>query len=554
MQSFFQRHHRFVFYCSWIILALIQARFTELQDDEAYYWVYSKYLAWGYFDHPPMIGFLVKIGYAIFPNELGVRLLPLLLNALSLVIIEKLLTNKNQSLFYTIAFSLAILQLAGFMAVPDIPLIFFTALFFLCYKQFIEKQSALNVVLLGLAITLLFYTKYHAVLIVLFTVLSNIKILTKHPIYLAGVIALFFYLPHLYWQWQHDWVSFRYHLFESNVDPYKFSFTTEFLAGQLLLAGPVAGFILLPAAFLYTTKTSTEAGLKWTMCGIYIFFLLSSFRGKVEPNWTSPVLVPLIVLSHQYINEHIVLKKWLVKLLPITIVLVVFMRVVMIADVLPVQALKKKYHAWKEWPQEMKKKTKDLPVVFSNSYQRASKYWFYTGQMSYSQNYIRDHRNNYNFWPIEDELLGRPVYYLDIYGLNRFTDSMKTPIGSVGYRYDSVFNSFTKLQIQCDKQKYRIKSSDNLILACNTRMPYRYGVYISETRNSIAVIKLFIFDKKKIVKEIDTGLNIHSIANRSFKVSVRPGIPIGNYSFQFGIEVAGYNATHNSEKINLIVE
>ena len=554
MKSFFRQHHRLCFYAAWIILGLIQSRFTELQDDEAYYWIYSKYLAWGYFDHPPMIALLVKSGYALFPNESGVRLFSLLLNVLSLVIIEKLLTNKNQFLFYAIACSIAVLQLAGFTAVPDVPLIFFTALFFLCYKRFMEKQSLQNILLLGLAITFLFYTKYHAVLIVLFTMLSNLKLLRKPGFYFVGLIALLLYLPHLYWQWQHDWVSFRYHLFESNVDPYKFSYTAEFLAGQLLIAGPIAGFILLPAAFLYKSKNSTERGMKWTMTCFYIFFFLSSFRGKVEPNWTSPALVPLIVLSHQYINESLVLRKWLLRLLPITIVLVLLMRVEMIVDILPVQSLKKRYHAWKEWPQQMKEKTKGLPVVFSNSYQRASKYWFYTGQMTYSQNYIRDHRNNYNFWPIEDVLLGKPVYYLDIYGLNRFTDSLKTPLGYIGYKYDPAFNSFAKVEIRCSQNKYKIGRSDSLLLVCRTKMPDRYSMYISDNGGFNPVIKIFIFSKKKIVKEISTDLSMQDIPREQFSVSIKPDLLPGNYYFRFGIETPGYNATHNSEKIKLTIE
>src|SRR5215212_5881352 len=100
MRSLLQRHHRLVFYSAWIILGLIQSRLTELLDDEAYYWVYSKFLDWGYFDHPPMIALLIKLGYTIFPNELGVRFFLLLLNLLSLLIIEKLIDKRNPALFY----------------------------------------------------------------------------------------------------------------------------------------------------------------------------------------------------------------------------------------------------------------------------------------------------------------------------------------------------------------------------------------------------------------------------------------------------------------------
>jgi Dolichyl-phosphate-mannose-protein mannosyltransferase len=557
MKLFFRQQHRLLFYAAWIMLGLMQSGLTELQDDEAYYWVYSKYLDIGYFDHPPMIALLVKMGYAIFPNELGVRLFPLLLNVLSLVIIEKLLKNKNDLLFYSIALSIAVLQLAGFTAVPDIPLIFFTALFFLFYKKFDEKQSVINSLLLAVTIALLFYTKYHAVLIVFFTFLSNLKHFTKPQLYLSGIVSLLLFSPHLFWQWEHNWISFRYHLFESNVNPYKFSHTTEYLGGQFLIAGPLAGFILLPAAFLYKSNTATEKALKWTMTGIYVFFLLSSFRGKVETNWTSPVLVPLIVLSHQYLNERLSWQKWLLRLLPLSFLLVMCMRVFMIIDILPVKAIQKRYHAWKEWPQQMKQLTNGLPIVFSNSYQRASKYWFYTGQITYSQNDVREHRNNYNFWPVEDELLGKPVYFLDIYRLNRFTDSLKTPVGHIGYRYDSSFLSFGTVNLPFSAKDI-IHQGDSL--------HFQYGgipmigrnqwLYLHKFPQAVFNVHVVFFHGKKIIAEIPVSLDIGRINEKLGHCSftLKPDLPKGHYKVMLSFAVPGYNPTHNSEKIELVVE
>src|SRR6187455_799449 len=144
MNLFFQKHHRLLFYSSWLLLALAQSASTELIADEAYYWVYSRFPAWGYFDHPPMIAMLVKWGYAIFPNELGVRLFCLLLNTGSILLIEKLINRKNPFLFYAIVLSIGLMQAGGFMAAPDIPLLFFTALFFWTYRRFTSDLSALN--------------------------------------------------------------------------------------------------------------------------------------------------------------------------------------------------------------------------------------------------------------------------------------------------------------------------------------------------------------------------------------------------------------------------
>src|SRR3954471_20112652 len=33
----------------------------ELGNDEAYYWVYSEYLQWNYFDHPPLVGVWIRL-------------------------------------------------------------------------------------------------------------------------------------------------------------------------------------------------------------------------------------------------------------------------------------------------------------------------------------------------------------------------------------------------------------------------------------------------------------------------------------------------------------
>ncbi len=557
MKAFLQKNHRLLFYGLWLLLAIFQAGLTELQDDEAYYWVFSKYIDFGYFDHPPMTALLVKLGYAIFPNELGVRLFPLLLNVFSLVLIEKITDKKNPFLFYIIALSLAILQISGFEAVPDIPLIFFTALFFLCYKRFAGKQSGLNTLMLAVAIALLFYTKYHAVLIVAFALLSNVRLFRKPKLYAAGFLAFCLFVPHLLWQWDHNWISFRYHLFESNVNAYKFSFTAEYLLGQLLLSGPIAGFILLPAAFLYKSKNETEKALKYSMTGIYIFFLLSSFRGKVEANWTSPVIVSLMVLSHQALQEKIKWQRWLFRLLPVTLFIVLFARVIMIEDILPVKQIKNRYHAWKEWPAIMKEKTKGLPIVFSNSYQRASKYWFYSGQMTLSQNLYKERRNNYNFWPIEQEMLGKPVYFLDIFELNRFPDSLKTPIGYVGYRYDSSFLSFETVNIPV-RVKNKIHEGVSLL--------FQYGgvpmigsnqwKYLYDHPQSKYNVYLVFFKGKMIIKEIPVSLDIQRINQKTCDCSfmIKPDLPKGHYQMMLSFAVPGYNPTHNSEKIKLIVE
>jgi dolichyl-phosphate-mannose-protein mannosyltransferase len=555
MRSFFQKHHRLLFYCSWIILGLIQSRYTELLDDEAYYWVYSKFLDWGYFDHPPMVALLIKMGYSVFHNELGVRLIFLLLNVLSLFLIERLIEKKGSFLFYAIALSLAVLQLTGFVAVPDTPLIFFTALFFLSYKIFLQQSSLGNTFLLGVVVAALLYSKYHAVLIVFFVLLSNLKLFRRYQTYLAGLVALLFFIPHLLWQYQHDWISFRYHLFESNVNPYKFSFTLEYIGGQILLAGPLAGLILLPAAFLYHSRNIFEKGLKFTLAGIYLFFLLSSFRGRVEGNWTSPAIVPLIVLSHNFLAERPAWRKWLLWLLPVTMILVLFARIVMIADILPVKAIKQRYHGWKDWPQVMEEKTKALPIVFENSYQRASKYWFYTGQISYSLNFYRERRNNYNFWPIEDSLLGKPVYILDIHNPDSFQTRIPITLGTLNYKYDSAFASFAKVKFVPSEKVIKVKENSPFSINLHTELPPKFYNYIISHPELRIEIVVGVFDKYGWIGDLPISTSLHDLVQRPTELHFNPGLSKGNYYLIFSIlHIGTVTGTHNSEKIKLVIK
>src|SRR3954466_16343341 len=63
-----------------VLLRLVAAAYTPLTFDEAYYWMWSKHLAGGYYDHPPMVALVIRLGTMIAGDtELGVRLVSVLL-------------------------------------------------------------------------------------------------------------------------------------------------------------------------------------------------------------------------------------------------------------------------------------------------------------------------------------------------------------------------------------------------------------------------------------------------------------------------------------------
>src|SRR5262249_27608646 len=156
----------------------------------AYYWIYSRFPEWGYFDHPPMVALLIRAGYSIIGNELGVRLFMILLNVATIFIIEELTDKRKPLLFYAIAVSVGVDHIGGMLAVPYVPLLFFAAAFFWLYRRFLLNMNTTNAVLLGIVMALMLYSKYHGLLVIAFTLASNWKLFTRYHLYVAGLVAL----------------------------------------------------------------------------------------------------------------------------------------------------------------------------------------------------------------------------------------------------------------------------------------------------------------------------------------------------------------------------
>jgi hypothetical protein len=240
-------------------------------------------------------------------------------------------------------------------------------------------------------------------------------------------------------------------------------------------------------------------------------------------------------------------------LLPVTVLLVILFRVIMVVNLVPAEAIVERYHAWKGWPQELKEKTKGYPVVFNNSYQRASKYWFYTGQMTYSLNKFDDRRNNYNFWPVEDSLLGKPVYILDIYGLRNSQDSVKAPLFTVNYRFDSSLQSFAKIQFRSNN--YAIKQTDSLKLRFTLDIPGHYQQYLQSHPEVDEKIAIVIFKDRERIKDVQAPFTLQQVMRQQItEWAFSPSLPRGEYFFRFGVMSDSELYTHNSEKIRLRVD
>jgi 4-amino-4-deoxy-L-arabinose transferase-like glycosyltransferase len=278
----------------WILALLIKiivAGYLPLSPDEAYYWVWSKYPQMSYFDHPPFVAWLFQFG-RIFENYHSfVRIPSVIFLHFSFWIwipILKRFLGDDEVWKWAILWLLNPLTGPGSIVVtPDLPLMFFLPLATLALLRTIETKSLKWAASFGVCLGLGFCSKYHMGLfglIALIWALWERKLTRGHLLCL--LMATFSFsltsLPVWLWNLNNEFASFRFQIHHglghSKWNPF---WTWSYFIGQVGLLFP---FVVW--AFLLNFRSKRLP--KWVnffALGPLIFFLASSFRGKVEANW-----------------------------------------------------------------------------------------------------------------------------------------------------------------------------------------------------------------------------------------------------------------------------
>lgn len=501
------------FYILWLILGLSQAYYTQLSSDEAYYWVYSQSLAWGYYDHPPMTALMIKLGYAIIHHELGVRFLFVGMSVGTIYFLEKLIRPKNKLYFHLVLLSFAFFQFICFMALPDVPLLFFTTCFFILYRQFLATNNWITAVLLGVVMAAMLLSKYHAFLVLLLVLLSNLSLVRNKFIYLSLAIASLLCMPHLLWQFRHNFPTVYYH-FSGRNESYQLFFTIEFLANQLVLLLPLVGALFFVKVIKYKPKGLFETSLFWLFAGFYIFFFFMSFKGRVEPHWTLLTFIPLVYFGYKAWEPRF---KGIRMYLLLSIALIFIVRFFIAFDILPennwTTHFRRHFHAAQHKAAVIDSLAQGRPVVFMNSYQRAALYDFYGScKPSISLNNIRGRENQYELWQADTSLLGKEILFIPNYESAEFK---RLIIGQATLYFQEVdrFVSFSGIEFEV-QQIVNNKTKDKLdVFITIKKTPLIYTPYLAESKLALSYQ---IFDGQECVIDQVTSVDLtYELVNKT---------------------------------------
>jgi hypothetical protein len=432
-----------------LIVNLAQSFFSALLNDEPYYWLYAQHLSWGYFDHPPMIALLIKAGSLIFGSEIGVRLLSSIIGSFTFFIIYKIIEEETNSpvnfkLVALLLVSSIFLNLYSFLAIPDTPMLFFAALFLYTYRKYLNADTFLNAMILGVVAALLLYSKYHGILVIGFTVLSNPRLVLKKTFYLVFAVAIALYLPHINWQIQHDYPTIRFQFLE-RANAFNVQHVFSYLGEQAAVTGPV---ILLLFSILYKPENQFQKSLKYNVAGVFLFFLFSSFKDMVNVHWTAVAWPAMLCLAYLYITQLKTYTKPIYGLLIVNLLAVIILRINFVFNLFPISNFNDKNP--KEMAAVLKKESNGYPLVFGDAYNEPAYYTFYSHDESFAVNDIWYKKTQYNYLPqLEEKFQGKTVSYVSGGIINKTSREVAIPHGKK-YYVTTVpnFSSFGNVKIK----------------------------------------------------------------------------------------------------------
>jgi len=193
-----------------------------ITGDEAYFVLWGRNLDYGYYDHPPMVGWLLYLLSYIGQSEFVVRLPAVLVPPLIAVAIQRTLRHRDPTRAFLAATLWLVLPLdvINVFVTTDTPLLLFATLSILALYRGLHSARPGWYVASGICLGLAFLSKYFAVLLGL-AYLAVFIARRRDPVVRRGIALLLlsavpFGLVNLAWNYNHCWNNLLFNLYSRN--------------------------------------------------------------------------------------------------------------------------------------------------------------------------------------------------------------------------------------------------------------------------------------------------------------------------------------------------
>ncbi len=284
-----------------------------LTGDEAYFIKWADNLSMGYYDHPPMVGWVLHLMSFISDSYIFFRLFSVVTTFAVAFVIYKIAllygVKKERSFFTSLIFLASPVDILLILMTNDIALLFFSSFGVLFLLYSLEKKEWLRYSLLaGLFLGSAFLSKYFAVFLLFSLLLFCIFIYRskaiKSILVVTAVVSLFI-IQNLYFNYNSCWNNILFNFFaRTEHNSYSIGTILGYFGLIFYILTPWGAYFLLKTKF---EKTKLFKLLAFILGIAFFIFLVVSLKNKIGLHWFL-IFVPYIFLLFIYLDSEKQLK------------------------------------------------------------------------------------------------------------------------------------------------------------------------------------------------------------------------------------------------------
>lgn len=292
-----------------IAARLIAAALIPISPDETYYFDWSRFPAWSYYDHPPMVAWMIAAGTALFGNgAFGVRafaVLSAIPTSVALYLTGTALFDKAVALRGVLWVNATLLiGIGGLLATPDAPSVMFWTLAVYALARLAKSGDGRWWLAIGLFAGLGVASKLTnlflgvGILAALVAIRDLRRWFVSPWLWAGAAVALATLVPMLLWNAGHGWVTLAKQFSRMTSGEFLPEKFPEFIATQFVVLNPfVATFgTLAGAVWIGRRRAYPLAGLDlllWTALPIVAYMAVHSFHEQIQGHWLAPIFPTL---------------------------------------------------------------------------------------------------------------------------------------------------------------------------------------------------------------------------------------------------------------------
>lgn len=284
-----------------------------LSPDEAYYWIWSRALAPGYLDHPPMVALFIRLGTWLGGDTpLGVRLLGPFAAALGSVMIwdaGRLVVGRGDAGIAAamLVNAMPFFAIGASVMTPDTPLMLFWTGTLWALVRLAVSNAAAWWPLAGLFAGLAMASKYTAanlgIAAILWIAVAARRQFRRPATYAAAIVAATEFAPVVYWNATHGWVGYAKQgaRLVAWQPERAFQYVGELIGGQAGLATPGIFVLCIAGVMVAWRRVRMADGARWALLACLstvpaLMMMQHAVGDRVQANWPA-IVYPSAVIA-----------------------------------------------------------------------------------------------------------------------------------------------------------------------------------------------------------------------------------------------------------------